>query len=104
MNNISLRDYFAAKVMQSALYELHIHSLSIEAMEDIAKNCYEMADAMIRVGHGATLESSELTPANGNYKTAIERALTECKTINEAAKQLGMSRATFWRKRKLYQL
>ena len=37
-------------------------------------------------------------------KSAITRALNESKNVNVAAQSLGMSRATFWRKRKLYDL
>jgi transcriptional regulator of acetoin/glycerol metabolism len=36
--------------------------------------------------------------------TAIQRALKENKNVNTAAQSLGMSRATFWRKRKTYDI
>jgi transcriptional regulator of acetoin/glycerol metabolism len=37
-------------------------------------------------------------------KSAIQRALIETKNVNAAAQSVGMSRATFWRKRKLYEI
>ncbi len=71
------------------------------------------------VGRGMVLKSAELPPEfhetpsfqnlNRNAplkdeKSAIERALNETKNVNAAAQSLGMSRATFWRKRKQYAL
>ncbi len=68
------------------------------------------------VGRGTILKSAELPPefrevqpiiihkpiSMEDEKSAIQRALTENKNVNAAAESLGMSRATFWRKRKLY--
>lgn len=73
------------------------------------------------VGRGEVLRLSELPPEfreplivvkKTEYavmpvveteKQAIEQALKQCQgKINQAAKLLGMSRATFWRKRKIY--
>ncbi len=75
------------------------------------------------VGQGTILRLSELPPefrevtlsTQGtinishhkfdNEKNAIEQALRDCHgKITQAAKLLGMSRATFWRKRKNYRL
>ena len=71
------------------------------------------------VGRGTILKSTELPPEFReihlpivsaktipiqNEKSAIERALIETKNVNAAAKSLGMSRATFWRKRKFYEI
>ena len=44
------------------------------------------------------------TLVDRDEKSAIARALSESKNVNIAAQSLGMSRATFWRKRKLYGL
>jgi transcriptional regulator with PAS, ATPase and Fis domain len=71
------------------------------------------------VGRGTVLKSVELPPefhetpepviqnvplSIKDEKSAIERALIETKNVNAAARSLGMSRATFWRKRKLYEI
>jgi transcriptional regulator with PAS, ATPase and Fis domain len=70
------------------------------------------------VGRGTILKATELPPefrevilpvvktkvVFEDEKSAIERALNETKNVNAAAQRLGMSRATFWRKRKLYEL
>ena len=71
------------------------------------------------VGRGTILKSTELPPEFReihlpivsaktipiqNEKSAIERALIETKNVNAAAKSLGMSRATLWRKRKFYEI
>ena len=44
------------------------------------------------------------TRAIEDEPTAIQRALKENKNVNAAAQSLGMSRATFWRKRKTYNI
>ena len=71
------------------------------------------------VGRGTILKATELPPefratpfqtfSNKSIpiedeKNAIKRALRETKNVNVAAQSLGMSRATFWRKRKLYEI
>lgn len=70
------------------------------------------------VGRGAVLKLSELPPefretppfqpikntTLENEKSTIQRALIETKNVNAAAQCLGMSRATFWRKRKQYEI
>jgi transcriptional regulator of acetoin/glycerol metabolism len=71
------------------------------------------------VGRGTVLKQTELPPEFREVSipiqptkikpiedepTAIQRALKESKNVNEAAQKLGMSRATFWRKRKTYNI
>ncbi len=68
------------------------------------------------VGRGTILKQAELPPefrevslvetkvVFEDEKSAIKRALIETKNVNAAAQRLGMSRATLWRKRKLYDL
>jgi len=48
---ISMRDYFAAKAMQAAIGMLAGNSFWNEGgfFSDLAKNAYEMADAMLEV-------------------------------------------------------
>ena len=45
-HGMSLRDYFAAKAMQSLI--IQIYNPEYNSAEDIAKWSYEFADAMIR--------------------------------------------------------
>ena len=69
------------------------------------------------VGRGTILKSVELPPefreivppitpikllSLEDEKKTIEHALSKTKNVNMAAQSLGMSRATFWRKRKLH--
>jgi transcriptional regulator with PAS, ATPase and Fis domain len=78
-----------------------------------------VVEYIFAVGRGAILKQTELPPefremntpiiqpkinTIKNEKVAIERALNETKNVNEAAQRLGLSRATFWRKRKMYNL
>jgi transcriptional regulator with PAS, ATPase and Fis domain len=71
------------------------------------------------VGRGTVLKQTELPPEFREISTpilptkirpiedeptAIQRALKENKNVNTAAQSLGMSRATFWRKRKIYDI
>ena len=71
------------------------------------------------VGRGTTLMCTELPPefrealesivinksiSLEDEKSTIQRSLAENKNVNAAAQSLGMSRATLWRKRKLYEI
>lgn len=48
---LDMRDYFAAKAMQASM----MHSLPCSAtdMKGIARDCYYMADAMLKAREGA---------------------------------------------------
>ena len=78
-----------------------------------------MVEYAFAVGRGTVLKQIELPPefreisiqmlatktrAIEDEPTAIQRALKENKNVNAAAQSLGMSRATFWRKRKTYNI
>jgi DNA-binding NtrC family response regulator len=89
------------------------------------RELHNVVEYTFAVGRGSVLKSTELPPefrepaqillvkkVNDNEdedededeKSAIERALNETKNVNAAAQMLNMSRATFWRKRKQYDL
>lgn len=81
------------------------------------RELHNVVEYAFAVGRGTILKQSELPPEFRenplpilpnkirpieNEQTAIARALAENKNINKAAQSLGISRATLWRKRKLY--
>jgi transcriptional regulator with PAS, ATPase and Fis domain len=83
------------------------------------RELHNVVEYTFAVGRGSVLKSTELPPEfretpvvsavklphnEENEKSAIERALNETKNVNAAAQMLNMSRATFWRKRKHYDL
>ncbi len=79
------------------------------------RELHNVVEYTFAVGRGSVLKSTELPPEfrelspvktfhNEDEKGAIERALNETKNVNAAAQMLNMSRATFWRKRKQYDL
>jgi len=90
------------------------------------RELHNVVEYAFAVGRGSTLRLSELPPEFKEKKTieysnptlkktvnrsaeeepeAIKKALTECQgRAGDAANMLGMSRATFWRKRKRYHL
>lgn len=84
------------------------------------RELHNVVEYAFAVGRGTILKQSELPPEfrenllsilpnkiksiDENEQTAIARALAENKNVNKAAQSLGISRATFWRKRKLYGL
>lgn len=79
------------------------------------RELHNVVEYTFAVGRGSVLKSTELPPEfrelspvktchNEDEKSAIERALNETKNVNAAAQMLNMSRATFWRKRKQYDL
>lgn len=86
------------------------------------RELHNVVEYAFAVGRGSVLKSSELPPEfreistssdkaliksfenDQETKESIELALKQHKTLNDAAKSLGMSRATFWRKRKFYHL
>jgi hypothetical protein len=43
---MTLRDYFAAKVLQGVLSNLGAYNVSTD--RDVARKCYDMADAMLK--------------------------------------------------------
>jgi hypothetical protein len=45
---MTLRDYFAAKAMPMLMSEWPINIFDNDAQDDVAKNCYKMADAMLK--------------------------------------------------------
>ena len=51
MNDVSLRDYFAAKAMQSYLLDTALIDgyvlTNMDVEEELAKRAYQMADAML---------------------------------------------------------
>jgi len=90
------------------------------------RELHNVVEYAFAVGRGSTLRLSELPPEfreplidniqHGKHKTnkqltpedemaAIQKALEQSQGhVNNAANLLGMSRATFWRKRKLYDI
>lgn len=83
------------------------------------RELHNVVEYAFAVGRGTVLRSAELPPefreiqpstaANklitiDDEKVMIQRALAENKNVTAAAQALGMSRATFWRKRKLYDI
>jgi transcriptional regulator with PAS, ATPase and Fis domain len=90
------------------------------------RELHNVVEYAFAVGRGPTLRLSELPPEfresrlaestkpvyrltsrlnADDEKSAIKQALEQCRgRAGEAADLLGMSRATFWRKRKLYEL
>jgi len=83
------------------------------------RELHNVVEYTFAVGRGSVLKSTELPPEfretpvvaavklphnEEDEKSAIERALNETKNVNAAAQMLNMSRATFWRKRKHYDL
>jgi transcriptional regulator with PAS, ATPase and Fis domain len=83
------------------------------------REVHNVVEYTFAVGRGSILKSTELppefrepqqptstikTPNDEDERSAIARALSETKNVNAAAKMLDMSRATFWRKRKQYDL
>ncbi len=83
------------------------------------RELHNVVEYAFAVGRGIVLRFSELPPEFRekpvahfiqtkdifqDEKTLIERALIEHKNVNAAADALNMSRATFWRKRKKYEL
>lgn len=90
------------------------------------RELHNVVEYAFAVGRGATLRLSELPPEFREQKTfeysnstmkktvkwnaeeeseAIKKALTECQgRTGDAANMLGMSRATFWRKRKRHSI
>ena len=55
MNDVSLRDYFAAKAMQSYLLDTALIKgyvlANMDVAEELAKRAYQMADVMIEVSY-----------------------------------------------------
>ncbi|MPV55889.1 hypothetical protein CFB46_12000 [Burkholderia sp. HI2761] len=48
-NGMMLRDYFAAKAMESLALQQNLYSIdTVEGVEAIAANAYDLADAMLR--------------------------------------------------------
>ncbi|CAM8755272.1 hypothetical protein NCF_04309 [Burkholderia pseudomallei] len=48
-NGMTLRDYFAAKAMESLALHQDLYSVdTVEGIEAIAANAYDLADAMLR--------------------------------------------------------
>jgi len=45
---MSLRDYFAAKAMPMLMQEWSINIFDNDTQDEVAKNCYAMADAMLK--------------------------------------------------------
>ena len=45
---MTLRDYFAAKAMAMLMQEWPINIFDNDAQDEVAKNCYAMADAMLK--------------------------------------------------------
>lgn len=83
------------------------------------RELHNVVEYTFAVGRGSILKSTELppefresqqptstikTPNDEDERSAIIRALNETKNVNAAAQMLDMSRATFWRKRKQYDL
>ena len=44
---MTLRDYFAAKAMPMLMQEWPINIFDNDAQDEVARNCYRMADAML---------------------------------------------------------
>mgnify|MGYP000120147374 FL=1 len=83
------------------------------------RELHNVVEYTFAVGRGSILKSTELPPEfresqqptstiktlnDEDERSAIIRALNETKNVNAAAQMLDMSRATFWRKRKQYDL
>jgi len=88
------------------------------------RELHNVVEYAFAVGRGATLRCSELPPefrearnaepqpvaqpqmlSAAEESIAIRQALEQCNgQVSQAARMLGMSRATFWRKRKIYSI
>jgi transcriptional regulator with PAS, ATPase and Fis domain len=122
--------YFIAKHSKSNIRQIQgIEPEAMQALLDYSwpgnirelQNVIEYASV---VGRGSQLKLPELPPEfrdnkpiasieakdiianlmDQDEKAAMQQALLQTKDVNSAAKLLGMSRATFWRKRKQYGL
>lgn len=45
---MTMRDYFAAKAMTMLMQEWPINIFDNDAQDEVARNCYTMADAMLK--------------------------------------------------------
>lgn len=74
MRKPSLREYFAARAMQSLLIDRAESLTSLKEAQGIAKDAYAMADVMLREGGQERLIG--LNEARTHCKQAIEQAKT----------------------------
>lgn len=47
-NDMTMRDHFACKAMPMLMQEWPINIFDNDAQDEVARNCYSMADAMLK--------------------------------------------------------